>query len=222
MYKRQPRKQTKNKKKQKNAKEHKPTRTTSKRKKHNTQNRTNTNTPTPLGHILRKFFFLFKPENERFRTAKKSMTNLHRPETRFFLPDDFFGCRFSRQPPPGKKKGSIFDPFFGYICSRKRRLDLDSDRFTQVVGGNTRRKKPKVAVQATSICRTSETGALLLAAPRYPSASRLGHYHEPVGSGCDGVAYESLATVLPVVTAACSKRYHNMSRRSRGQSVSGR
>ena len=42
-----------------------------------------------------------------------------------------------------------------------------------------------------------------------PTRARLRHHRAPMGSNCDGVDYESLATVLIVATAAFTKLNYN-------------
>ena len=88
------------------------------------------------------------------------------------------------------------------------------------MGGDKRWNKPKTAVKAASICQASNRRAACCAT--LPTRARLRHHHGPMGSECDGVDYESLATVLAVAIAAFTKHNHDWPRRGRGQSASGR
>ena len=57
-----------------------------------------------------------------------------------------------------------------------------------------------------------------------PARARLRH-HEPMGSDCDGIDYESLAAILAVVAvaiAAFTQLNHNLSHRGPGKSASGK
>ena len=133
-----------------------------------------------------------------------------------FFQSVFFGCR--------SRAGLHPEMGINFRCIgvQKWRLDLGRDGFPQVVGGIPDVvMKPKTTVQRASICQASGRCTAACCAA-LPTRARVRHHHEPMGSACDGVDYESLASVLTVAIAAFSKPDQNWSGRGRGQSPSGR
>ena len=157
-----------------------------------------------------------KTENARFRTENQIST-LMGPK-RIFFQAHFVRVSFSGRPPP--ENGT---PFSDNISVRNWRLDLHRHRFRQIVGGNKRCDMQETAAnehKTASICQATRVPAACCAP--LPTRARLRPLHEPMGSDCDGVDHESLASVLAVAIAAFTKLNHNLSPRGKGQSVSGR